>query len=104
VLIPVRHLIDGDAIAQMSVDHITYFHVELTAHDVLLAEGLPVESYLENGDRDSFIGAGRRSMATEAMLAWEALGCAPLVVTGPPLETARDLISRQGGSREGGPR
>ena len=43
VLIPVKHLINGITIVQTSVDTITYYHVELPAHDVLLAENLPAE-------------------------------------------------------------
>ncbi len=33
---------------------VTYWHVELDAHDILLAEGLPAESYLDWGDRPFF--------------------------------------------------
>jgi hypothetical protein len=33
---------------------ITYFHVELAKHEIILAEGLPCESYLDTGDRFSF--------------------------------------------------
>ena len=31
-----------------------YFHIELSEHDVLLAEGLTAESYLDTGNRDVF--------------------------------------------------
>jgi collagen type I alpha len=54
MLIPVRHLINGRTIAQEAVAEITYHHVELLAHDVLLAEGLPCETYLETGNRAAF--------------------------------------------------
>jgi hypothetical protein len=53
-LIPVRYLINGATITQEKVDEITYWHVELTRHAVLLAEGLPCESYLDTGNRASF--------------------------------------------------
>jgi autotransporter passenger strand-loop-strand repeat protein len=43
VLIPVCHLIYGNTIAQVPVDSVTYYHIELAAHDVLLAEGLSAE-------------------------------------------------------------
>ena len=43
VLIPVRLLINGSTIEQVQLDVITYHHVELSRHDVLLAEGLAVE-------------------------------------------------------------
>ena len=35
-----------------------YHHVELAAHDVLIAEGLAAESYLDTGDRSSFSNGG----------------------------------------------
>jgi ELWxxDGT repeat protein len=89
VLIPIRHLIDGDAIEQIPVDHVTYFHVELPTHDVVLAEGMPAESYLETGNRDIFINGGWVAPVADPVLVWEALGCAPLVVAGPALEAAR---------------
>src|ERR1019366_6242670 len=54
VLIPVKYLINGDSIAQVPMDSVTYYHVELGHHDVVLAEGLPVESYLDAGDRCNF--------------------------------------------------
>jgi hypothetical protein len=31
-----------------------YVHVELDRHDILLAEGLPAESYLDTGNRAAF--------------------------------------------------
>jgi hypothetical protein len=53
-LIPVRHLINGRTIAQEKVDRVSYYHVELTRHAVLLAEGLACESYLDTGNRGAF--------------------------------------------------
>jgi len=58
VLIPVKHLINGTTIAQIPVDDVTYYHVELHRHDVLLAEGLTVESYLDTGNRALFANGG----------------------------------------------
>jgi hypothetical protein len=54
VLIPVRYLINGTTVVQEPVESITYFHVELPRHDVVLAEGLPAESYLDTGNRTAF--------------------------------------------------
>ena len=41
--IPTRYLINGRTIWQEMPTRVTYFHVELDDHDVLIAEGLPVE-------------------------------------------------------------
>jgi hypothetical protein len=54
VLIPVRYLANGTSIMQEVVDAVTYWHVELTHHDVILAEGLLAESYLDTGNRAAF--------------------------------------------------
>ena len=56
VLIPASALINGSTIVQESAERVTYWHVELESHDVILAEGLPAESYLEMGNRDFFTG------------------------------------------------
>ena len=38
VLIPVRHLVNGSTVAQIACREVTYYHIELPHHDVLLAE------------------------------------------------------------------
>ncbi len=60
VLIPVRALTNGATIAQQAVCAVTYWHLELTRHDVVLAEGLPAESYLDTGNRAAFADARNR--------------------------------------------
>jgi hypothetical protein len=92
VLIPVKYLINGTAVSQdPAFGAIDYFHVELDRHDVLLAEGLPVESYLETGQRAAFDNGGPPMLLHPDFGArvWEAAGCAPLVVTGPKLNAVR---------------
>ncbi len=53
-LVPVRYLVNGAAIVACSAAEMLYWHVELTAHEVLFAEGLPCESYLDTGNRAAF--------------------------------------------------
>jgi hypothetical protein len=94
-LIPVKYLINGDSIQQVPLDEVTYFHIELQEHSVLLAEDLPAESYLDTGDRTKFANGGKQSTLFPdfATRMWEAAGCAPLVVTGATLEAARRRIN-----------
>ncbi|HEY4173505.1 MAG TPA: Hint domain-containing protein [Rhodopila sp.] len=55
VLIPVRLLINGASIApDMACREVVYFHVELDSHDIIFAEGLQAESYLDTGNRGMF--------------------------------------------------
>ena len=97
VLIPVKHLINGSSVAQVPVDTITYYHVELPRHEVLLAEGLAAESYLETGGRRMFAnGGGPVTLHPDfAARIWEAEACAPLIVIGPELERVRAMLGMQ---------
>ena len=85
VLIPIRYLLNDATVRQEETATVTYWHVELSEHDVLLADGLPAESYLNTGNRSAFANGG---MAVEAhpdfaRSVWERRGCAPLVTDGP---------------------
>jgi hypothetical protein len=101
VLIPVKYLINGSTIRQSPVSQVTYFHVELPRHAVILAEGMPAESYLDSGDRASFANAEGGvalhpvwgSEARDVSLVWDACGAAPLCVTGPELERVRAAVA-----------
>jgi hypothetical protein len=105
VLVPVKLLINGTSIAQVPKDHVRYFHVELPHHAVILAEGLPVESYLDIGDRTDFHHGGETirlfpdftaRMTPETALLWETRGAAKLVMTGDELEAAKRLVMETG--------
>lgn len=86
VLIPVRHLVNGCTIARQHAASVTYFHVELPAHDALVAEGLACESYLDTGNRSAFAGGGATMLHPRfAPASWEVDACAPLVLSGPAL-------------------
>ena len=88
VLIPVRYLIDGIGVAQMTVETITYYHVELARHNVMLAEALPVESYLDTGHGVLDRTGTHRGPSISPAMAWEASACARLVILGTEPETA----------------
>jgi hypothetical protein len=91
VLIPVRCLINGAGIAQEPWASVTYWHVELDRHDVLLAEALPCESFLDTGNRAAFANGGvvMQMHPDFARHVWEGAACAPLVVAGPQLDRVR---------------
>jgi len=100
VLIPVKYLIDGVSVVQVRTDDVTYYHVELDRHVVMLAEGLPAESYLDVGDRMFFSGDSQiishPSMsrpAPDVAMIREANCAAPLCVTGPVLERVRNILA-----------
>lgn len=92
VLIPVHLLVNGTSILRAPRRPIMYHHIELECHDILLAENLPVESYLDTGNRAQFDTPPpprRRAFASR---------CAPLVLGGSSLARARRhvLVQRRG--------
>ncbi|WP_419757963.1 Hint domain-containing protein [Acidisoma sp.] len=101
VLIPVKHLINGSTVRQIATLAVTYYHVELSLHSVILAEGLPVESYLDSGDRTSFETADGvitlhpafASERADIAIFMEALGYAPLRVTGPEVAAVQARLA-----------
>ena len=97
VLIPIRYLLNGRTIVQEDVDAITYWHVELERHAVLLADGLACESYLDTGNRAAFSNGGLvvAVHANFSRAVWAARGCAALVTDGPEVVAARrNLLAR----------
>jgi hypothetical protein len=99
-LVPVRYLINGASIVQEACESVTYWHVELDGHDVLLAEGLACESYLDTGNRAAFGNAPDVvaltpdfAAAQTARAVWAAGGCAP-ILTDPAEATLRALHLR----------
>jgi hypothetical protein len=96
VLIPVKHLINGSSIRQVFDGSIVqYFHIELDSHDVTFADGLPVETYLEIGQRALFEN-GLEPVKQRPIvpgLDWEANAYAALIVTGPILDAVRRRLA-----------
>lgn len=98
VMIQARHLVNGVTIVQESVSEVTYFHVELPRHDVVLAEGVPTESWLDTGNRSMFENTeGATDLVADFQIrseeAWSANGCAPLVADGPIVDAVRRRIA-----------
>ncbi len=101
VLVPVKLLVNGASIVQVKRDQVRYFHVELPRHDVILAEGLPVESYLDIGDRANFGGDVTRlfpdfmaRFRPDAAWAWETKGAAKFVTGGAELAAAKRVVRK----------
>ncbi|OYV75806.1 MAG: hypothetical protein B7Z74_00905 [Deltaproteobacteria bacterium 21-66-5] len=93
-LIPIRLLVNDATIRrETSRRRVTYFHVELDSHDLLLAEGLVAESYLDAGNRGIFENAGLPLVAHPDFLDPAArharrlaFSCAPLVDAPPAVK------------------
>jgi antigen 43 len=87
-LIPAWMLLNEMTIVQeCNYKSVQYFHVELHKHGIIIAEGLPVESYLDTGNRAMFANAGLAVLLhpdfelNQSLRTWNDDACAPLTVT-----------------------
>ena len=87
-------LVNGVTILQeQNTRFVTYHHIELDEHDVMLAEGLPAESFLDTGNRDMFehvsapmaLHADFRPQSDEGF-------CVPMVREGAALDALRATL------------
>jgi collagen type I/II/III/V/XI/XXIV/XXVII alpha len=103
VLIPVKFLTNGTTVEQIDAATITYYHVELPRHDIVLAEGLPTETYLETGGRSAFQNGGgamqlHPDFAPDEVrvgMVWQNFGYAPLIGTDGQLDRVRVRLAWQ---------
>lgn len=90
VLVPARLLVNGATIRRDEAClAISYHHVELARHDLLLAEGAPCESYLDTGNRAGFASAETCAVRD---LSWDRDACAPLCTGGARLRAIRETL------------
>jgi hypothetical protein len=92
VLIPVEFLVNHRSIVwDDRAQEVAIYHVELTTHDVLLANGAPAESYRDDGNRWLFRNANT---------GWDRESrepCAPVLTGGPVVDAIwRRLLARAG--------
>jgi hypothetical protein len=74
LLVPARLLVNAASVVQAeAVERVDYFHVELDAHDIIFAEGMPAESYVDCDNRGMFQNAGEfaRLYPDDARPAWQ---------------------------------
>jgi hypothetical protein len=92
-LVQAGNLVNGATILQESRDSVEYWHVELDTLDIVLAENLPAESYLDTGNRTAFINGGAfLEIHPDFQPRHWADTCVPLVLEGPALVAARRTL------------
>ncbi len=65
-LVPAKHLVNGSSIVQEAwCPQVTYWHVELPEHAVIVSEGAATESYLDDGNRQNFDNGAVASHAVQ---------------------------------------
>lgn len=92
-LVPIMCLINGTSITRETADAVTYWHVELESHDILLAEGLPAESYLDWGDRPFFDeGSDHALHNPDFVVPGLSARCRPVAVEGAVVDAERERL------------
>jgi hypothetical protein len=97
-LIPVEFLVNHRSILwDDRAQEVTVFHLELDEHDVLIANGVPAESYRDDGNRWLFQNANA---------GWDQppkMPCAPVLTGGALVDTIWQLLLDRAGPRPGVP-
>jgi hypothetical protein len=93
-LIEAKTLVNGvTVLREEATRFVTYHHVELASHDIMLAEGLAAESYLDSGNRVMFESDAAPIMLHPDFAAVSRkAACAPLAVDGDVVIAARSRL------------
>ena len=95
VLVPAALLANGISIVKMEgVEEIHYFHIELDEHDVIVAEGVLAETYVEDDNRGMFHNVAEFGrLYPDARMERPVQYCAPRLEDGFALEALRRKLS-----------
>lgn len=92
-LIPAFHLINDLSITQIQKPkEISYIHIELETHDILLAEGAPSESFVDDGSRGMFHNVAEYDALYPHALKVPARYCAPRLEKGEKLAQIHERL------------
>ena len=108
-LVPIQCLINGTTITQDIKPRVSYYHIELSEHNVIFAEGMPAESFLDTapntGESREFFSVrlGEVHTIDEQMplersnpdwrIIFEEKGFAPLVDSGEKLKDIQSSVA-----------
>lgn len=98
-LVPARLLVNGTTIVQeIWCLEVTYWHVELPTHGLLVAEGTLAESYFDDGNRKQFDNFGITTLfkdftSERSNGRYAQNACYPLLESGPLLDRIRARIA-----------
>ena len=85
-------LINGRSITPAPAEQpVEYFHIELDSHDVILAEGAPAESYLDDGSRAQFHNAADHTTLYPAATPQQPV--TPRLLEGAAVDAAADRLA-----------
>jgi hypothetical protein len=103
-LVPARLLVNGTSIVQeLWCPEVTYWHVELPAHGLLVAEGAVSESYFDDGNRKQFDNFAITTLFKDFESErhngrYAEAACYPLLTEGPALERLQARLAARAGA------
>ncbi len=96
LLIPAEVLVNGASVVQeREVAVVEYVHVELDRHGILLAEGAPAESFVDDNSRGMFHNAREHAALHPGAPRAPAAYCAPRREDGEQVEAVRRRLARR---------
>ncbi len=100
VLIPAECLVNGSSIQRVErLELVEYYHLELDSHDVILAEGAPSETFVDDHGRGVFHNAAEYAALYPDVAPVAAVYCAPRVGSGFALEAVRQRLALRAGQK-----
>ncbi|QDH17984.1 hypothetical protein E3D00_04055 [Swingsia samuiensis] len=95
-LIPALHLVNDQSIIQLTPStEITYIHLELESHDLLIANGAPSESFIDDRSRNMFHNAHEYQTLYPQAQPQPAHYCAPRLEDGVELAQIQTRINQR---------
>jgi hypothetical protein len=95
-LVPVKLLVNGATIRRdRNCLAVTYYHIELDRHEVVIAENLGAETYIDTGNRGMFESTEGKPWANPVFgrgKQWDSAAYAELCLSGPVLRAIRTEI------------
>jgi len=94
MLIAAHDLVNGNSILQENVGtDLTYVHLEFESHEIIYAEGAPVESFVDDDSRRMFDNAAEYSLLYPGAERRVAPVCAPRIDSGWELASVRAKLA-----------
>ena len=104
VLIPAASLVNGRTILRPAApDPLVYLHVELNTHDLLLAEGVAAETYIDQNNRAMFHNAAEFDALYPRRPALDTRPCVKRIDEGDAIERIRTRLAPLAAAPPAGP-
>ncbi len=100
-LVLARMLVNGETVIQEDwCRTVTYYHLELEGHGLLVSDGAVTESYLDDGNRSLFDNASVARIAVDFEMhrgngTYAGAACAPVMSAGPRLDRILSRMAQQ---------